>query len=75
MERFIEIASKSVTDADGFYTDYTMYQDTETEGFVFIFGDKDYYLPEDTDFDWECETEEEAWAWFSDYTGIEEEDW
>ena len=72
--RFIEKAIKWVKDADGFLTDYTMYFDTETEEYVFVFGDKDIYLPENSDFDWQCETETEAWEWFDSYNGFEEDD-
>ena len=74
MGRFIEMASKSVADSDGFYTDYTMYEDTENGSYVFVFGDTDLYRPEDEDFDWECDTLEEAWDWFDVYTGFKEED-
>jgi len=67
---FTEIASKQVPDSDGFLTDYTMYRDTETGEYVFVFGDKDIYKPEQGDFDWSCDTEEEAWDWYNDYTGF-----
>lgn len=70
---FTEIASKQVLDSDGFMTDYTMYRDTETGEYVFVFGDKDAYTPDQGDFDWSCDTEEEAWDWFNDYTGFESE--
>jgi hypothetical protein len=70
--RFIEKVSKPVKDADGFYTDYTMYFDTEINWYVFVFGDKDIYLPENSDFDWTCETEDEAWEWFDSYNGFED---
>lgn len=69
-----EIASKSVPDADGFYTDYTMYYDILNDKYVFVFGDKDIYTPYYSDHDWECETEEEAWEWYNDYNGFEDED-
>lgn len=69
---FIEIASKSVEDSDGFLTDYTMYRDTETGEYVFVLGDKDAYSPEDGNFDWSCDTEKEAWDWFNSYyTGLD----
>ena len=73
--RFIEKASKSIQDADGFYTDYTMYFDTENEEYVFVFGDKDIYLPETEDFDWQCDSETEAWDWFNSYEGFEEDEY
>lgn len=70
--QYTEIASKSVPDSDGFYTDYTMYRDTETGEYVFVFGDKDIYTPDQEDFDWTCDTEEEAWDWYNSYTGFTE---
>lgn len=71
---FAEIASKSVTDSDGFLTDYTMYRDTSTGEYVFVFGDKDVYGPQDGNFDWSCETEEETWEWFNSYRGFDDDD-
>lgn len=71
---FSEIASKSVPDSDGFSTDYTMYLDTNTGEYVFVFGDKDVYSPADGNFDWQCETEEEAWEWFNSYKGFADDD-
>lgn len=47
-----------------------MYRDTTTGEYVFVFGDKDIYSPNDRDFDWACDTEGEAWDWFNDYIGI-----
>ena len=45
--------------------------------YVFIFGDSDYYEPEIDTPDYECETEEEAYEWFDNYNGFDEdeEDW
>lgn len=45
-------------------------------GYVFVFGDKDFYNPNDgyDDFDWECDYENEAWLWFDSYTGFDDED-
>lgn len=60
-------------DSDGFYTDYTMYRNIETGEYVFVFGDKDVYTPDQEDFDWTCDTEEEAWEWYNSYTGFSEE--
>lgn len=71
---FSEIATKSVIDSDGSYTDYTMYLNTNTGEYVFVFGDKDIYSPADGNFDWECETEEEAWEWFNSYNGFADDD-
>ena len=71
---FLEIASKSVPDAGGFYTDYTMYRDKETGEYVFVFGDKDAYTPDQGDFDWSCDTEEQAWEWYNSYTGFADDE-
>lgn len=71
---FKEIASKSVPDFDGFMTDYTMYLNTDTGEYVFVFGDKEAYGPENSSFDWECETEERAWEWFNNYRGFDDDD-
>lgn len=72
--RYIFIDSKFVLDSDGTTTDYTMYYDTETDTYVFVFGDIELYSPQDEYFDWECETEEEAWEWFNAYEGPGSED-
>lgn len=69
-----EVDSKSVQDSDGFYTDYTMYFNPETGEYVFVFGDKDLYRPEDGNWDWAVENEDEAWEWFNDYTGFEDDE-
>ena len=68
-ERYEFIDTKSVLDYDGFLTDYTMYLDTETGEYVFIFGDNDYYGPDTDSVDHECESLEEAYEWFNDYDG------
>lgn len=73
-KRYEYIKSKSVMDSDGFFTDYTMYRDTINDKFVFVFGDKDCYEPEEGYFDWECETEAEANEWFDSYNGFEDGD-
>lgn len=73
-ERYELISKKSVTDADGFSTDYAMYFDNETKKYIFMFGDTDYVEPDINYADWECETEKEANEWFSTYSGFEEED-
>ena len=69
-----EVASKQVTDSDGFMTDYTMYRNINTNEYVFVFGDKDIYRPEDGYFDWECETKAEAEEWFDNYNGFDDDD-
>lgn len=78
--RFKRIASKSVQDSDGFYTDYTWYFDNEDRKHVFVFGDTDVYYPEDGYYDWEVEgddeqAQKEAQEWFDSYNGFEEDDY
>lgn len=70
---FEKIASKQVPDSDGFYTDYTMYRNLETGEYVFVFGDSDYYSPEEGNYDYECDSEEEAYEWFESYNGFGED--
>lgn len=45
--------------------------------YIFVLGDSDYYEPEIDTPDYKCETEEEAYEWFDNYTGFDEdvEDW
>lgn len=68
------IERKQVQDSDGFYTDYTMYQDRATGEYVFVFGDRDIYKPEDGDFDYVADSEDEAYEWFNSYNGFADED-
>lgn len=71
---YVEVDHKMVQDSDGFYTDYTMYQDMDTGEYVCVFGDKDFYGPEDGDWDaGPFDTEEEAREWFDNYNGFEDE--
>lgn len=72
-EQYTKIKTKSVTDSDGFSTDYTMYFDNQNEKYIFMFGDVDYVEPDIEYADWECETEEEANQWFDNYFGFDEE--
>lgn len=73
-EGWERLASKSVPDADGFYTDYTLYVNENTGLYVCVFGDTDYYGPEEGYFDFETESEDEAWEWFDSYTGFDDDD-
>lgn len=66
--KYVEVASKEVTDSDGFLTEYTWYRD-ENGLNVFILGDRDFYSPEDEYFDFETESNAEAVDWFDSYTG------
>lgn len=74
-----EIQSKTVYDVDGFTTDYTLYMKVTPDGkgtkvsFVTVFGDKELYRPEDEYYDFECSTAQEAFEWFENYNGVDEE--
>ena len=67
-----ELASKSVEDSDGFYTDYTLYTDGQT--YICMFGDKNLYEPDTSYADYETESEQDAWDWFNSYTGFADEE-
>ena len=77
MSEYVELDSKSVLDSDGFYTDYTLYQCEDEYGnllYVCVFGDKELYTPEDSEYDFESESEDEAYEWFESYEGFEDDD-
>lgn len=76
------IKSKEVTDADGFTTEYSMYESNLTDEYraeydipkyICMFGDRDTYPPDAMYADWSGDTEQEAEEWFNDYHGFEEE--
>lgn len=67
-EDWERVASKSVTDSDGFQTDYTMYKNSDGK-YIFIFGDSDLYEADPDYADYEADNEEEAQEWFDDYRG------
>ena len=72
VDDWIELASKSVEDSDGFYTDYTLYTNGST--YICMFGDKETYEPDENYADYETEIEQEAWDWFNSYTGFADEE-
>ena len=74
-EPYTYVKSKTVYDSDGWTTEYTMYFDEVNDRYVFVFGDSDYYNPNDgyEEFDWECDTEKEANDWFNNYNGFEDD--
>ena len=73
-DRYEYIQSKTVTDYDGFNTDYTMYYDALNEKFIMIFGDSDLYTPDNTEPDAEFDDEDTAYEWFDNFTGIDDDD-
>lgn len=67
---------KDVLDSNGFWTEYSLYHNTATDQYVTVFGDSDLYRPEDGYYDAEFDSEAEAYEWFADYTGLDDdEDW
>lgn len=71
---YYKVASKSVMDSDGFWTEYTMYYNEDEDNYFFIFGDSDLYGPDPDYADWECDTNEEAVEWYNNYNGFEDEE-
>lgn len=71
---WILLERKSVPDADGFYTDYCLYQNEDETEYVCIFGDREIYTPDNKEPDAEFDTYEEAKEWFDDYEGFVDED-
>lgn len=70
---YIKLATKKVPDADGFLTEYTLYTDPDRSIYFCMFGDSDVYGPDPDYADADFETEEEAYEWFDDYSGIDED--
>jgi len=68
------LATKDVTDSDGFITNYSMYRNRDTGLYVCVFGDRDLYRPEEGWNDYETEDEDEAWEWFDSYEGFEDDE-
>ena len=60
---------KTVSDSDGFNTEYAWY--TNGDKHIFMFGDSDVVEPDEDYADWIAETQEEASEWFDSYTGFE----
>lgn len=74
MDMWELIATKRVKDSDGFLTDYTMYYNPVPDLYVMVFGDNELYQPEDGDWDFETESKQEAFDWFRNYNGFDDED-
>ena len=66
--------TKSVPDSDGFYTDYTLYKKKDEELYICMFGDREYNHPDEDYADFITEDSEEAYDWFYDYNGFEDDD-
>lgn len=67
------IARKDIKDSDGFMTEYSLYG-SNTGRLVTVYGDSDFYRPENGDIDEEFETLQEAEDWFYDFDPFNE-DW
>ena len=72
-EQYRMIKTKSVRDADGWLTDYTLYEDVANGTYFCMFGDSDIYGPDPDYADWEGDTYEEALEWFDDYTDLDDD--
>lgn len=72
-EQYRMIKTKSVRDADGWLTDYTLYEDVANGAYFCMFGDSDIYGPDPDYADWEGDTYEEALEWFDDYTDLDDD--
>lgn len=64
---------KNVEDSDGFLTKYSWYKTSDGNN-VFVFGDPDIYVPEDSYFDYETEDDDAAREWFDNYEGFADDD-
>lgn len=69
-DEWFAVKRKQVPDADGFYTDYSMYKNHNSNDYIFIFGDRDMYNPGNTDPDFETDSKAEAYEWFNSYEGF-----
>ena len=68
------VDTKYVRDFDGFMTDYTLWYNQFEDVYICVFGDRDIYYPENSDWDAEFESYEEAREWFDDYVGADDEE-
>lgn len=70
---YLYLESKQVPDSDGFYTDYTLYLNTDTGNYICMFGDNDLYEPDEDYADFVTDSEKEAYEWFENYSGFEDD--
>ena len=69
---WVELATRSVNDFDGFITDYTLY--TNGLEFLCMFGDRDIYKPDPDYADYITDDKDEAYEWFYSYEGCVDDD-
>lgn len=67
------IDRKTVYDADGFTTEYSWYKCPDGEN-IFIFGDSDWYTPENEEPDYETSDDDVAREWFDSYEGFTDDE-
>lgn len=68
------LESKQVLDSDGFYTDYTLYLNTDTGNYICMFGDNDVYEPDEDYADYVTDSKSTAYEWFENYHGFEDDE-
>lgn len=71
---YLYLESKQVPDSDGFYTDYTLYLNTDTGNYICMFGDNDLYEPDEDYADFVTDSKERAYEWFENYSGFEDDE-
>lgn len=74
-DKWIELESKSVTDSDGFVTEYTLYKRLGEEYYICMFGDREVYTPSADYADAEFDDYDQAKSWFDNYTGFDDADY
>lgn len=70
---YLYLESKQVPDSDGFYTDYTLYLNTDTGNYICMFGDDALYEPDEDFADFVTDSEKAAYEWFENYNGLEDD--
>ena len=71
---YLFLGSKRVLDSDGFYTDYTLYLNTDTGNYICMFGDNDVYEPDEDYADFVTDSRQVAFEWYDHYNGFEDDE-
>lgn len=71
---YLYLGSKQVLDSDGFYTDYTLYLNTDTGNYICMFGDNDVYGPDEDYADFVTDSRQVAFEWYDHYDGFADEE-
>lgn len=69
-----QIDVKSITDYDGFSTDYSLWKNIVTDHYACVYGDIEIYSPWEGDWDADFDTLDQAREWFDNYRGADEDD-